>query len=250
MVVVSRTLPVASTTATLTPVRMPGSSPMVARGPAGAASSRSCRFLANTEIASASARSFSRASRSAVSDRASLRLPGQPHRLGQPRVGRAAALGDAEGDRDLALRPDAACPSSCGHVEIEVEDALVAAAQHGQRAVRGHVLDALAEVEIVGELGALLFLALHHLGRPARPRPTPIRASAPTRAGVLADALDQDVARAVERRLGVGDALVGVDELGGLRFRDRAPGSPAARRPAARGPASRAICALVRRLGL
>ncbi|MNF91883.1 hypothetical protein D3C84_745040 [compost metagenome] len=45
----------ASTTATLTPVRMPGSSPMVQRMPAGAAISRSCRFMANTLIASSSA---------------------------------------------------------------------------------------------------------------------------------------------------------------------------------------------------
>ena len=42
--VVSSTLPVPSTTATLTPVRMPGSSPIVAREPAGAASSRSFRL--------------------------------------------------------------------------------------------------------------------------------------------------------------------------------------------------------------
>src|SRR2546427_607796 len=40
MVVVSTSLPVLSTTATLTPVRMPGSRPKTARWPAGAASSR------------------------------------------------------------------------------------------------------------------------------------------------------------------------------------------------------------------
>ena len=57
MVAVSITFPVASTTATLTPVRIPGSKPMVARGPAGAASSRSFRLRANTVIASVSARS-------------------------------------------------------------------------------------------------------------------------------------------------------------------------------------------------
>ena len=50
-----RTLPVASTTATLKPVRKPGSRPIVARVPAGAASSRSRRFAAKTPIASSSA---------------------------------------------------------------------------------------------------------------------------------------------------------------------------------------------------
>ena len=54
-------------TATFTPVRSPGSSPMVARGPAGAASSRSRRLLANTRIASASACSRSPPSRSSSS---------------------------------------------------------------------------------------------------------------------------------------------------------------------------------------
>ena len=48
------------TTATLTPVRMPGSRPIVGRWPAGGARSRSCRLRANTLIASSSA--FSRSS--------------------------------------------------------------------------------------------------------------------------------------------------------------------------------------------
>ena len=45
-------LPVPSTTATFTPVRSPGSRPIVTRGPAGAASSRSCRLRPKTWIAS------------------------------------------------------------------------------------------------------------------------------------------------------------------------------------------------------
>ena len=47
--------PVAVTTATLAPVRYPGSSPIVGRAPAGAASSRSRRFPANTCTAASSA---------------------------------------------------------------------------------------------------------------------------------------------------------------------------------------------------
>ena len=45
--------------ATLTPVRMPGSSPMVVFEPAGAASNKSFKLLAKTLIASASAASRS-----------------------------------------------------------------------------------------------------------------------------------------------------------------------------------------------
>ena len=53
----SSSLPVASTTTTLTPVRRPGSSPMVVRCPAGAASNRSRMFSPNTRMASSSAAS-------------------------------------------------------------------------------------------------------------------------------------------------------------------------------------------------
>ena len=59
MVLVASTLPVLSTTATFTPVRRPGSNPIVVLAPAGAAISKSFRFLANTSMASSSARSRS-----------------------------------------------------------------------------------------------------------------------------------------------------------------------------------------------
>ena len=104
------------------------------------------------------------------------------------------------------------------HVEVEVEHALVAAAQHGERAVRGQILDGLGEVEIVGELGAFLGLGLHHLGLQDALAPFPLAQGA-DQGGLLADALDQDVAGAVERGLGVGDALAGVDILGGFGCR-------------------------------
>ena len=59
MVSVANTLPVASTTATLVPVRKPGSRPRVVLRPAGAAINKSFRLVANTVIASVSERSFS-----------------------------------------------------------------------------------------------------------------------------------------------------------------------------------------------
>ena len=70
-VFVATSLPVASTTATFTPVRMPGSRPITAFWPAGAASSRSRRLSANTLIATASALSRRRVNRSRSVDRLS-----------------------------------------------------------------------------------------------------------------------------------------------------------------------------------
>ena len=64
MVAVSSNLPVASTTATFTPVRMPGSSPIATCGPAGAASSRSRRLSPKTLMATFSASSRRRANKS------------------------------------------------------------------------------------------------------------------------------------------------------------------------------------------
>src|ERR1700712_5238880 len=84
----SRTLPVASTTATLTPVRKPGSRPSVVRLPAGAASRRSPRFLANTSTASSSARCRSRMRASTDAEIISLTRhapPPPPRGGGEPR---------------------------------------------------------------------------------------------------------------------------------------------------------------------
>ena len=184
---------------------------MVARGPAGAASSRSFRFLENTEMASASARSLSRASRSASSAlairafHASLAVSASHLSAGRPRSAMPnATMILAFGGMRLAVL--------VRHVEVEVEHALVAAAQHGERAVRGNVPDLLAEVEIVGELGALLGLVLRDLGGEHALAPFPLAQGA-DQGRLLGHALDQDVAGAVERGLGIGDAFFRIDEL-------------------------------------
>ena len=104
------------------------------------------------------------------------------------------------------------------NVEIEGEDTLVHAAQHGERAMRRHVLDALAELEIVRELGAFLVLALAHGGFQVALGPQPF-AQAANQRGRLGDALDEDVACAFQRGFGVGDAFAGIDELRGFGFR-------------------------------
>ncbi len=59
IVALSRNCPVPSMTATLQPVRKPGSRPIVTSGPAGAAINSSRMFFAKTEIASSSALVFS-----------------------------------------------------------------------------------------------------------------------------------------------------------------------------------------------
>ena len=64
MVSKANSLPVGSTTAAFTPVRMPGSSPKVALGPAGAASNKSRKLLAKTLMASISAASRKRSFKS------------------------------------------------------------------------------------------------------------------------------------------------------------------------------------------
>lgn len=71
--------------------------------------------------------------------------------------------------------------------------------------------EGLGEVEVVGELGARLLLALPHLGgqTPAHPHAL---AQLADQVGVLREPLREDRPGAVQRGLRVGDALVRVDE--------------------------------------
>jgi hypothetical protein len=97
----------------------------------------------------------------------------------------------------------------------------------------------------------LRLLAFDHLAR-ITPCVQPAAQLAEQR-GVFAKALDQDRARAVQRGLGVGHALVGIDERAAQVGEASGTGRDgSASRPSASGssPASRAICARVRRLGL
>ncbi len=117
------------------------------------------------------------------------------------------------------MRASAGCglPASCATSRSRERIPLVHAAQHGERAMRRHVLDALAELEIVGELRAFLVLALAHGGVQVALGPRHSRRP-PDQRGRLADALDQNVAGAFQGGFGVGDAFAGIDELRGLRL--------------------------------
>src|SRR4051812_33754415 len=131
MVAVAATLPVASTTATLTPVRKPGSSPIVGRAPAGAASSRSRKLAANTRTASCSAAFHSRSRRS--TERWTRILVRQAQRtvsMSQRSPGRPAVC-DGEAAHDAQLEGAAARlrSRSAFRLDGEIEDLLLLAAE-------------------------------------------------------------------------------------------------------------------------
>ncbi|CAM5518347.1 hypothetical protein SVIOM74S_06355 [Streptomyces violarus] len=213
MTSVATTLPVASTTATFTPVRKPGSRPSVARVPAGAASSRSRRLAAKTRTASSSAAVRSRSRRSMprwtrMRVRQAQRTVSSSHLSPGP-----APVGDPEPVRDHPLVRRRAVRRLLG-LQDEVEDLLLLAAQHRQDAVRGQLGERLREVEVVGELRARLLLALPHLGGQPSAHPHAL-AHLADQVGVLREPLGEDRPGAVEGRLRIGNALVGVDERGG-----------------------------------
>jgi hypothetical protein len=100
--------------------------------------------------------------------------------------------------------------------------------------------------EVVGELGALLLLALHD---PRREEGLALQegAQAAEEVGVLREPLGQDVARAGERLLRVRHLvreIAAASVSGGVRRSARIASASGSR------PRSRAMAALVRRLGL
>jgi hypothetical protein len=131
--------------------------------------------------------------------------------VGPAQVARDAAFGQARLAGDEFLVED----------QLGVEDLVGAAAEHGQRAVRGHGLDRLGVVEVVAELGdvrVVLVLAVHLPGLQQGFFPQPL-AQRLHEGGVLGPALGQQVAHAVEHRERVGEAAIDVDEGRGLGLR-------------------------------
>ncbi|MNC24499.1 hypothetical protein D3C75_725540 [compost metagenome] len=95
----------------------------------------------------------------------------------------------------------------------EVEDPLVAPAQHGQHAVGGGLVQRLVMLEVILELGPFLLLARHHPGAQGGVLPQVVPQLL-KEIRLLGEALHQDVAGAVEGRLAVGDPLLGIEEAG------------------------------------
>ena len=120
--------------------------------------------------------------------------------------------------------------------EFEIEDLLALAAHQRQRAMGRDFGERLEEVEIIGEFGPRRLLALAHCGDDAPAAPE-ILAQAPDQRGVLAETLDQNRARALERVLRRRDLLVGLEKGRRLDERIALGMAASARRPAARARA-------------
>ena len=223
----------ASTTATFTPVRRPGSRPIVARVPAGRGEQQVAQVGGEDPYRLVLGRLAQPDPQVDAEVDQDPGAPGPAHGVDQPAVARAAAVGDAEPLGDAALEAGRALGGLLG-LHGEVEHLLLLAAEHGQDAVRGQLGERLGEVEVVGELRALLLLALAHLGdQPAR-GPHPL-AQLADQVGVLGEALDQDRPGAVQRRRRVRARPCRRPRTPRPRACGSRPGRRAARRPAARG---------------
>ena len=146
-----------------------------------------------------------------------LGAPGQAHRVAQPGVGGAATIGDAGVQGDAAFGVGVAGLGIAARFEFELQELLAAPTEQGQQAVRGNLRQRLGVVEVVAELLAGRLLAFHHPGADHAVGLQPAAQFAQQRR-VLAPAFDQDRARTFQRGLGIGHALVGVDELRGEVF--------------------------------
>ena len=143
--------------------------------------------------------------------RQQLDLPGPAHGLGQPRVGGATGVAHAGATGDAPFRfARARGATLVGERQREPQDAFLAAAQQREHAVRGNLLHRFAGAEVVGELGPGVLLARHDRGCPVGAIPQQLTQAA-DQLRILREHLDQDPARAFERRGDVGNALVRVD---------------------------------------
>ena len=147
-----------------------------------------------------------------------LDLPGPAHHFAQPLVGGPALLLDAEALGNHQFARMAGARQLLAHLQRHAEDALVAAAEDGQRTVRGGVAQHFVVLEVVAELGAFGFLARNQAGAEGG---FLLEETAQffQQAGVFGEALHEDVLGAFEHGLGVGKAFFGIDETGSLAFR-------------------------------
>ena len=215
--------------------------------PAGAASSRSLRFVANTATASFSARCRSRTRASTAAETISLTRHAKPHGGRQPRR-RGGRRGS--GRRRAPWRSWPGTASSFAAVEVEGEHLLLLAAHDGQHAVRRHASPAARRNR-------------SSRGTSVPPRSSPPR---PTTGDVRSEPSVQNLPagrRRVRRpRPRARRGCAARRRAPRRRRRRRSPTNPAAassgtsvgsassRSASGSSPASRAICALVRRLGL
>ncbi len=89
-----------------------------------------------------------------------------------------------------------------GQADGQGQHTLVAAAEHRQRPMRRRLGQRLVVLEVVRELGTLALLAGNHPGTELTLAPQPL-AQSTDQLGVLGEALHQDLAGAIQGRLGV-----------------------------------------------
>ena len=147
--------------------------------------------------------------------------PGPAHDGGEPGIGRALRLAHA----DQRAQPRfARMRLALGHEffgriverERDAEQAELAAAEDRERAVRRHGAPGLGVIEIIAELLRFGFLAFGELGS-HHAFGAQFFAQVAEHLGVFGKFLGQDVARAVERGLGIGHLFI--EEFGRLGLR-------------------------------
>jgi len=134
--------------------------------------------------------------------------------IAQPLVARPGPGGvQAGGNHGLAAR----LADLLVGTNVKPDDAFLQAAQERQRAVRRHARPFLGVVEVVGELGAVFFLAGNHFRGHHSFLPE-ICTQVPQKIGFLRKLLGEDVAGTVQRFLHVGHAFAQVGRCECLRI--------------------------------
>ena len=157
-----------------------------------------------------------------------LHAPAPAQHVGEPAIGGRSVVGERPAELEQAREP---CDTRMRLLRLafsaegqaQGQHALVPTAEQRERTVRRHGGNRLGMIEVVaellGDLGGRSVLALHPLGcdRGLVPQEVAERCQ---HIGPLGEPLDEDVARAVERGLDVGDTPFGrhVGERGFLRI--------------------------------
>jgi hypothetical protein len=179
-----------------------------------------------------------------------LGTPAQTDTIQQPFIGSAAFVLHAEalGDQQLVSGTFGNRRFIRLIFQCQAEHAFIASAQQSQRAMGWRGANGFAMVEVVGKLGTFLLLACHHAGSQLAFVPQ-LFAQAAQQLGIFGKLLDQDGTRTVQCSLDIGHACFGI-EIVCASVSGCCVGSASRLSASGCKPASRAICALVRRLGL
>ncbi len=147
-----------------------------------------------------------------------LDLPGPAHHLAEPFIGGAATLFYAEALGDHAFAGVHGAGGLVADFQAGAEKAFVAPAENRQGTVRRGVLEGFVVFEVIAELRPFLLLARHQSSAEGGVV-LEEAAQVAEQAGVLGEALHQDVLGAFEHGLDIGEAFSRIDKACGLGFR-------------------------------